>query len=207
MELDGLKNVWQNHSAKLAVKENVQPSALGEMLHRKANDLISRLIRSVLFEYYFTIATLIVSAIIFPLTSHLMVKITTGILIIITVPFIFIYRSQLKKLHGIFSSGENVKDALEKLLRKFNRYLCFYRISYRALTLAALIIGLILGGELSYGDNWMKVFRSPFLAIMLLMILVAFVYLMDKFIGWYIRRLYGNYLTHLETVIRDLEEP
>ncbi|MDZ4845736.1 MAG: hypothetical protein SH857_09330 [Chitinophagales bacterium] len=86
------------------MKENVQPSALGEMLHRKANDLISRLIRSVLFEYYFTIAMLIVSAIIFPLTSHLMVKITTGILIIIAVPFIFIYRSQLKKLRAYFQA-------------------------------------------------------------------------------------------------------
>lgn len=206
MELDELKNIWQSQSAKLAEKEIVQESELSDLLRGKANDLISLITRSVLFEYYFTIATLIVCLIVFPFTNNIMVKITTGTLVLIAVPFIFIYRNQLKTLGSIFPHGENVKDELKALLKKFNQYLRFYSISYRVLIPFALVVGLFMGGQASSGGDWYKVFNSPVVAILIVMVLIGFIYGMDKAIGWYLKRLYGDYLSHLEKVIKELEE-
>lgn len=206
MELEDLKNIWKSQTEKISSADKMDESHLFDMLHSKAGDVISRLKSSILFESYFTLGSLAVCFLIFPFISSPEIKICIVAIIVICIIYIVYYRRQIQLLKSMTAQGLNLKKELELLVENFTRYLHFYRTTYRILIPFAMLLGFVLGGQLTQDGNWMKILKSPLGLMLTAILLFGITFSIDKAISWYLNRLYGRHLTHLQFLLKELEE-
>ncbi len=206
MELDDLKNIWNREAEKLSSSHHADQAALTAMLHNKSKDIISRLKKNLLFEYYFTMVSWVAGMVAFPLVPIPEIRIALVTLFVICLVFIFYYRIQIKLIKSLGPQGRNLRTELKFLLERFNQYLRFYRITYRVLIPFSMLLGLNLGGQLTKDNNWEKIISSPIVLVSILIFLVGISYVIDRLLRWYLYRLYNRHLNHLNDVLTELEE-
>src|SRR4030095_8345346 len=128
MELDELKNIWQNETAQ--VKEDEQ---LKSLMNRRSNNPIAKMKRNLLFEliaiivlYGFTIAY-------YAYAFHGKMSEVSWFMIGIALCFFIYYYRKNKWLNELECLSCQVKSNLQKQVSTLEKYVKFYLVSGTAL--------------------------------------------------------------------------
>jgi hypothetical protein len=201
MELDELKNIWQKNPAGFVPKGEAE---LARMLKGSSRSIVDKLKRSVWFELIFTVlsgAVLLIYALTLPNGA---LKWTSVSILILFVAYPVYYIKKLVLLNRFNPGDDHLRANLEKLIDNLTSYLKFYTGSYTVLypvyfMLALLFLALERGSE-----QFFQSLSNP-KTIGYLIFLAAFFYLVSKvFTRWYLKKLYGNHLEKLRSVLNEL---
>ena len=200
MELDELKNIWKEKT-KYQLKDETQ---IALMLKGNSKSLVDKLKRSVWFELAFTLVgsiAFLLYALQLPSGS---IKWTSVSILIVFVAYTFYYIKKLVLLNRFRPADENLKANLENLIASLTSYLKFYKRSYTLLYPVYFCLGLLFGGIELGSDRFFERVSEPKIIGLLILAASVFFFISTWFTGWYLRKLYGNHIEKLRTVLGDL---
>lgn len=211
MELDELKillndKMQQAPATKSALEINM-------LLDRRTQSVMSKIKRSLILELITTVIFMIMCALVAAYGSYDSIRIYFGIFAFVCALFIPLLYALLKKTQKLGNADLPVKDNLQSVIRLVKDYIK----RYFQLTIALIPVSLITAFVLGYNDASLNSVNSsnPFvpnfigstLKISLLSIyVVLFSVGMYYFTKWYLKKLYGNYVQQLESVVEELDE-
>jgi hypothetical protein len=201
MELEDLKNIWKKQNEGFQPKEEAE---LASMLKAKSISIITRLKRNVWFELIFTFLGglgLLVYALTLPGGSLKWASIS--ILVLFAV-YSFYYVKKLTLLNRFGDANAHIRANLERLIVDLKGYLKFYRRSYSVLYPVYFLLGLIFGGIEHGATEFYRRVSRPDVMITLLLGAALFFVFSRWLTTWYLKKLYGNHLEKLESLLRDL---
>lgn len=199
MELEELKDIWNKKEFHLKNEDE-----LATMLKGNSRSLVDKLERSVWFELILTMIAglaLLVYAFNLPGGS---VKWTSVSIIILFVGYSFYYVKKLMLFSAFRHSNSDLKTNLESLANNLSAYLHFYKRSYTILYPVYFGLGLVFGLLDSGSDRFIATITEPKTFLYLIGLAVVFFFLGTWFADWYLKKLYGNHLTRLQAIIREL---
>jgi hypothetical protein len=216
MELDDFKIAIN----KKLEEQNVSLERLGiqKAIQGKTKSVLIKIRRIILFEMIFTfVATLIFFYIGFS-SSWKAFRIYFGTFSGIFILFIPILYFLYKKTFITLDNNASIKNNLNNLVKVLKEYV---RRSYQ-FTMALIPICFIYSGFLGYNegkttnhtdfDNYIISLKNnhqlnaTIIWIVLIIYIIGFTILMHFFTKWYLKKMYGNYITTLEKSIHELEE-
>jgi hypothetical protein len=200
MELDDLKNIWQSDKAQLHYNE----AQLASMLRRSSSSAVEKLKRSVWFELIFS---LIAGVVFLTYASTLpagMLKWITVSILVLFVGYAIYFVKKLVLLNAFMKSDENVKTNLERLILSLSGYLKFYKGSYTVLYPVYFGLGIVFGAMETGPESFLLKVTDPQWVILLLGVAIAFFIFSTIFANWYLKKLYGNHIEKLKSVLKDL---
>lgn len=202
MNLDDFKQDWQQRPTTTHISaQDVQ-----EMLRADVTDVVVKLRRSVRWELYSTLAMLIVCIVATPFLDSIEYRVGGCVLAITCALYCVYYYKKLLLVNSISPFTQDLKTETVSLLTRFKRYLRFYRAGYRVLIPISMLIGMTIGGRLIEGENYLKVFMNPIAVVLILFVLISVAYLFDLALKWYLHKLYGVWLKHLEKIVKEFDE-
>jgi hypothetical protein len=210
MELDELKTQLKN---KLASEHaSLADRDIGEMLNKKATSITDNLKRSLRYEIGCSILVLI-GFIIFSITTRYQsFRIYFGVFSVVTVVFIVILFYLLRRTSQLSAATLSVKNSLQtmvSLLEEFmKRYFQFTMALIPICVVFAYILGYTEKARIPAVDHFSSSrFDMAWKVIAFLVIYLAAlgvgVYYFTK---WYLKKLYGNYVSQLKDCIIELKE-
>lgn len=200
MELEEIKNIWKN--AAFAQKNEAE---LAAMLKGKSRSIVARLKRSVWFELLFTfVAGLILLGYALTLPSGAL-KWTTVSLLILFVVYSFYYVKKLTLLNRFNTNHDQIKTNLERLIENLSSYLRFYRRSYTILYPVYFCLGLLFGAVERGADQFIENISKPQVIAYLVGLALLFFVCSTWLTNWYLKKLYGNHLEKLKSVLVELQ--
>lgn len=193
MDIDNLKSTWQAlQNQPEPVFENEQ---IRKLLRGKANDTISKIKRSILIEGGLTLLLsifLMVNKSWF--YSPFIIPYLATVMGLCLVWYAFKY-SRIRKI----DLQKNLKQTLQQLINTLDLYLKVYLYGSFVLGLFAAVLPLLWKNvTLSH----VELTKIIFISILVLISLPAYYFL----IKWYIKNLYGNYVTELKEELKELED-
>jgi hypothetical protein len=201
MELDELKSIWKSSEPTFQPKGE---NEIATMLKGKSISIIDKLKRNVWFELVFTVVAsigLIVYALSLPSGAAKWLSIS---LILMCVAFTFVYVKKLRLLNRFNPANENIRENLVSLIENVTGYLNFYKRSYAIMYplyfCIALLFAFIERGADAFFENFMKL--RTILPLTAIGALVFF--LTTKMANWYLKKLYGNHLEKLKSLLSDI---
>ncbi|MEO5602691.1 MAG: hypothetical protein ABIR06_17350 [Cyclobacteriaceae bacterium] len=198
MELDDLKDIWK--------KQGFQPkdeAQLVIMLKGKSISIITRLKRNVWLELIFTFLgglALLIYALTLPEGS---LKWTSISILILFAIYSFYYLKKLQLLNG-FDPGNDIKANLQRLILNLKTYLKFYKRSYSILYPVYFLLALLFGGIEQGATAFFHRLARPDVIATLLLGASLFFICSTWLTTWYLKKLYGNHLQKLESLLKDL---
>jgi len=193
MDIDNLKSTWQAlQTQPEPVLENEQ---IRKLLRGKANDSISKIKRSILIEGGLAIFV----SVLFIINKHwfhspFIVPYSVIVMILCLIWYAFMY-NKLRKVN----LQENLKHTLQKLINTLNLYLKVYLYGSLVLVIFAAMLPL-LWKNITFADLTFS--KTTFIGGSILIAIPAYYY----FTKWYIKNLYGNYVTKLKEELKELED-
>lgn len=199
MELDELRSIWnKNQDFKLKGTDE-----LSAMLRGDSRSVVDKLKRSVWFELLITaIAGIVLLIYAFTLPGG-SVKWTAIAILILFGMYLFYYVKKLALLMR-FNPDENLKANLQKLVNSLNSYLRFYKLSYTILYPVYFGLGLLFGALEIGSERFFDVLVQPRTIVALCATALVFFFLCTWFANWYLKKLYGNHLQKLQSVLDEL---
>lgn len=203
MELEDLKNIWKKQNSNFILRNETEIFA---MLKGTSQSIIAKLKRSVWFELSLTLtagAAMLVYALTLPNGA---MKWT-----FIAVPIVFVlygvyYIKKLILLNNFNPADNNIRENIEKLVDNLTTYLRFYKRSYTILYPVYFLLGIVFR-LLEVGTSRMVEHLSHTKTILLLIAVGVIFYATSTFIvDWLLKKLYGNHLEKLRTLLKDLHE-
>jgi hypothetical protein len=199
MELDELKNIWNN-----AGFQRKNDAELLAMLKGNSKSIIEKLKKSVWFELIFTfIAGILLLLYALTLPSGALKWISVSILGL-CVFYSFFYIQKLLMLARFNPAEDNLRASLQKLEANLSSYLKFYRRSYTILYPVYFVLGLLYGAIERGMDEFLNTVSKPAVIAYLLGVAALFLMISTWFANWYFRKLYGNHLQSLRTLLVDI---
>jgi hypothetical protein len=201
MELDELKNIWNKNTEGFQIKNEAQ---LTSMLKGNSRSIVDKLKRSVWFELIFTLVTGILLLIYTLMLPSGALKWTIVSILVLFVVYSFYYVKKLLLLSSFNAGNDNLRDSLEKLTDRLSSYLRFYQSSYAILYpvyfgLALLFVALEIGSERFYDK-----ISDPKWVLYLIAVALFFFLMSMFFTKWYLKKLYGNHVEKLKSLLREL---
>jgi hypothetical protein len=202
MELDDLKNIWQN-------SERFQPKHEEEialMLKRRSKSVITKLKWSVWFELSFTILAGI-------LLLYYSFTIPGGALrwsfisfLVLFLGYIIYYVKKIRILQRFEENSTNIKANLENLINDLNAYVKFYQMSYTIMYPLYMVL-IILFVIIDHGFNeFLENLKNP-KTILYLVLLDGVFFISSLWLTkWYVKKLYGNHIENLKKILFDFQE-
>lgn len=193
MDIDNLKSNWQ------ALQTQQEPVFEDEQIRRllrgRAKDTVSKIKRSILMEGSLTILL----SIFFIANQHwfhspFIVPYLAIVIILCLIGYTFQY-IKIRKIN----LQENLKKTLKRLITTLDFYLKVYLYGSLLLGLFAAMLPLLWKNVMLADLTLMK---SSIIGILILIGVPAY-YFVTK---WYIKNLYGNYLSELKEELKELEE-
>jgi len=202
MELDDLKNIWQNSESFKPKHE--QEIAL--MLRRRSKSVITKLKWSVWFELSFTILAGI-------LLLYYSFTIPDGALrwsfisfLVLFLGYIVYYVKKIRILHRFEENSTNIKANLENLISDLNAYVKFYQKSYTLMYPLYMVL-IILFVIIDRGFNEFLESLKNLKIILYLVLLVGIFFISSLWLTkWYVKKLYGNHIENLKKVLFDFQD-
>ena len=194
MELDELKNIWQD----LATQDSVElsESELVPILRQKTNDAISQLKRNLTIEMntclYVCLPVLVLGGIFMDMPIFMQGFFVVAT--IFTVLFIIYYRRELHFL-GVSKQIINLKELLSATIQNLSSFVRFY-LWFNYIVTPIFIF---------FGVYWKSSQHSNYLTVTIIMTLALSI-ISIFFIRWYVQRLYGRYLATLQKNLDELIE-
>jgi hypothetical protein len=205
MELDQLKNIWQNDPAQS--KEDAQ---LISIMSRRSNNPIARMKRNLLFELIAII--LLYGATIAYYAFAFQGKMTEVSWFMIGIAFCFFiyYFRKNRLLNKMECLSCQVKSNLQGQVNTLEKYVKFYLVAGTALVPLSIVF-----------FSWLIYVKSPlkpksvlyhsdaspwWQTIIAWTVLVGFstilIYYLNK---WYVKRLYGNHILKLKQLLAEMD--
>ncbi len=201
MEIDDLKVLWKKESERFTPKDKAE---LESMLKRRSTSIVSRLKRSVWFELIFTIAggvALLLYAITLP--AGPLGAISVSVVVLFCVYSLY-YFKKLQLLNEFDPANDNLLATLNRLIDSMKSYLKLYKRSYAVLYPFYFFLGLFFTA-LDYGtEAFISRISRPEIIVALILFAAAFFACSTWLTGWYLKKLYGNHLEKLESLLNEL---
>jgi hypothetical protein len=176
------------------------------MLRSKANNALDMLKRSVRIELWATVACVLLCPVFILGNYAESLRLTAALVLITGIGFIIYYYKKLS-LFNRFNLGYNsVKENLGNFITRFEKYMTFYRLGYDIIMPVSMIAGALIGLQESTGHSLYHMLGNYKIWIVLVIILVVFGYPAHLGIKWYFKKLYGNYLSKLKSVLEELQD-
>ena len=202
MELDELKSIWK--STQPFPAKQAEESAM--MLKGSSNSIIAKLKRSVWFELSLTIvfgAVMLYYA--FTLPSGAM-KWSIVSLLILFLAYLIYYVKKIQLLNHFDPSHQNIRENLENLIIDLKAYLQFYKTSYLILYPVYFMLGLLFAALERGFDNFLQRLTDPQMILKLVLLAGLIMTVSLVFTNWYLKKLYGNHLEKLQSLLQDLKD-
>ncbi|HYC84900.1 MAG TPA: hypothetical protein VEB86_06745 [Chryseosolibacter sp.] len=201
MELDELKNIWQKNPSGFVPKGEDE---LARMLKGSSRSIVDKLKRSVWFELLFTVVSGIVLLLYAFSLPNGALKWTSVSILILFVAYPVYYIKKLVLLHRFNPGDDHLKANLEKLIDNLSSYLNFYIRSYTLLYPVYFVLALIFLAMERGSEQFFDSLSNP-KTVAYLIVLAGIFYAASKlFTTWYLKKLYGNHLEKLKTVLSEL---
>ncbi len=205
MDLDDLKGAWKQQTQQTG-KQLLNDQQLRAMLHIKAASTIDLLKNSVRFELWFTVLFIVVCLAVVFLTEDQTTRNISIITIIVSCGFSYYYYKKLSLLNHLHVENKPVKENLTNLITHFEKFLWFYRWGINILSTFASFAGAFIGLHVSTGKDFIQLVLQVKVWALLIVILAPLIVLFNYGIKWYLKKLYGNHLSHLRFLLLELQD-
>jgi hypothetical protein len=201
-ELDDLKSIWK----KQAGFDTKNEGELLQMLGKSSNTIISKLKRSVWFELIFTVACILILGMYTTTIPYGALMWTILSLLVLLISYTLYYVKKIMLLNQYDSSSDNLKANLRHLLERLDAYMKFYKRSYAILYPVFFVLGLLFGALESGFDRFIHKFESPLYTASFILLSIIFMVGVYTITDWYLKKLYGNHIEKLRTILDDLKD-
>jgi hypothetical protein len=201
-ELEDLKSIWKQQ-AGFEVKKKDE---LLQMLGKSSNTIISKLKRSVWFELIFTVACILVLGMYTTTIPNGALMWTILSLLVLLISYTLYYVKKIMLLNQYDSSSDNLKANLRHLLERLDAYMKFYKRSYAILYPVFFVLGLLFGALESGFDRFIHIFDNPLYTASFIILSIIFMVGVYTITNWYLKKLYGNHIEKLRTILDDLKD-
>lgn len=201
MELEDLKSIWKNSEPAFNLKNEQE---IASMLKGKSMSIIDKLKRSVWFELVFAIVlsiALLLYALSLPKGA---LKWTSISLLLMCLVYTIYYIKKLTLLNRAQRGTENLHDTITLLVKNLMGYLKFYKNSYAILYPVYFLLGLLFGALERGTDKYLEFLSRPSTIISLLLVAGLFFLISTRLANWYLKKLYGNHLDKLKSLLNEL---
>jgi hypothetical protein len=203
MELDDLKSKLNSKLDSEAPHRS--PEELSALFNRKTISILGKIKRNMWFELKLTIAVVIAFAIIYFLYTSLYVRFFMVFTTLFCIVFsIYIY-SLYKKITRFEQSSFTVKENLQQVISILERFARMYYIISMAMLPLVFVLGIIVGYIDINTSGLDKQFHYARGLIFYIGWFIFWSVLMYFFTRWYIKKLYGKYITQLKNQHIELE--
>lgn len=207
MELDQLKEMWGDVGTQ---QGNTSEEELQILLRKKSMSPIAKMKRNLLVELV-AVLVLYILTIGYYFTQYSGgMQWNAWLLVVIAVLYLLYYQRKRKLLNSMECITCEVKSNLKMQLNTLEKYVRLYLIAGTALFPVAMIAtGLIV---FFYSPEITKDIKDPsgkfvwvFTALLVLFsaVLTVPIYFLNK---WYVRKLYGQHIERLKTVVNEMNE-
>ncbi|MDH4057977.1 MAG: hypothetical protein OEU76_04400 [Cyclobacteriaceae bacterium] len=200
-ELDDLKLIWKQQPGFEAKNE----TEIGLMLKRKSNTLVNKLKRNVWFELIFTVVCILAMAGYNFTLPEGALRSTILSLLVLLISYSVYYVKKIKLLNQYDPGIENLKDNLSHLIERLDLYMKFYKRSYAILYPVFFGLGLLFGAIEKGFDQFINKFENPLYSLAFLILSIVFMVGVYTITNWYLKKLYGNHLDKLKTLLEELK--
>lgn len=201
-ELDDLKSIWKQQQDF----DPKNPVEIGQMIRQRSHSLIYKLKRSVWFELVFTIVCILAMGVyVFTLKPGALMWTILSLLILLVI-YILYYVKKIILLNQYDPSAQNLKDNLKHLLERLDEFMKFYKRSYAILYPVFFGLGLLFGAMETGFEKYLNKFSSPLYTISFIILSVVFMVGVYTITDWYLKKLYGNHIEKLHSLLDDLSE-
>ena len=203
MELEDLKSIWKSSGPVFAPKNEQE---IGMMLKGRSISIINKIKRNVWIELVFTIAVS-VALLIYALSLQKgAMKWTSISLLLMCLASTIYYIKKLSVLNRVQGINENLHDTISFLVTNLTGYLKFYKNSYTVLYPVYFMLGLLFSVLERGPDNFVEFLSQPITIIYLLLMAGIFFIISSWFARWFLRKLYGDHLEKLKSILNELNQ-
>jgi hypothetical protein len=114
------------------------------------------------------------------------------------------YIKKLTLLNRAQRGNENIHDTITLLVKNLMGYLKFYKNSYAILYPVYFLLGLLFGALERGTDKYLEFLSRPSTIISLLLVAGLFFLISTRLANWYLKKLYGNHLDKLKSLLNEL---
>lgn len=223
MELNDLKSAWSKYASTDANKHRLNEADLHDMMKKRTKGLIERIDRNIKIGFAFLmVLTLFFVVDDFVLTPSLSkgLKVPSWILWIDGLNTLFIlstfayFSLKYYAIKRTYSQSNNLRQVLQSIIRILHSY---RKLFYMALTILLLVLsvgfitGMFIGIEMAAQRNGgtienldqAQLVRQMITGLLMLFALIAVLFFLFR-MGF--RKLFGNYISKLESTLKELEE-
>ena len=201
MELEELKSIWKNSEPAFQPKGELE---IASMLKGKSVSIIDKLKRNVWFELIFTIfisIALLVYALLLPSGAAKWLSVS---FILMCLAYTIVYVKKLILLNRFNPANENIRGNLISLIDNVSSYLKFYKRSYTILYPVYFCLGLLFAGIERGAEAFFENLTKPRTLFLLTAMAGLFFFLSTQAANWYLKKLYGNHLEKLKSLLSDI---
>jgi hypothetical protein len=205
MELDELRRQWLQPEP---APPPLTPAQLDDLLAQRSGGLVDKMRRNAWYEAAFTLLVAVVMPLLLGFAHNFLQRAQLVSLFLLALVMLGYYYRKLKMLREMTRAEANVRGNLHRLSAGLRSMLRFY---YR-LTLAMAPASLLLVYEAAVGKELLRpegvrVGLLLGLGGALLVVGLLLQWALVKGTRWYLQRLYGQHLDHLDGLLRELDEP
>ncbi|MBT33334.1 MAG: hypothetical protein CMO01_27035 [Thalassobius sp.] len=210
MRLDDLKTSWNLYTNELVSKSEVQEIQIKSLLKSRANDIVSKIKKSLYFEITLVIlCSAIFLTMLFEYSDPVMMVISYVMLIFSLGSMVFL-TYYYRKINLFDMNLPNLKDSLGGVITSLKGYIRVYNIINVCLAplmfTSGLYYGFFIGAEAEEQntENQASMLTGEQILMVVFIYIIAFIafYFLSKF---YIHKLYGIHLKSLKGCLAELE--
>ncbi|MDZ4071710.1 MAG: hypothetical protein U1C70_07790 [Sediminibacterium sp.] len=210
MELDELKyQLNQRLATDHASRSNADISAL---LKKKTHSVISKIKRSLIIEMVLCVLFFVAMLYVCFITNYWSIRVYFGVFTVLTVLMTLVLYYLYRRTDTLSDSDRPIKANLQTLVGLLEEFVK----RYFQFTMALLPVCFMFSMILSYADPVeipeiekfsVKVFTARWQVMVFLGVyMIALAISVYYFTKWYLKKLYGNYLTELKQYIAELDQ-
>ncbi len=198
-ELDDLKSIWKQSGFEAKGEKEI---AL--MLKKKSDTLITKLKRSVWFELILTIVCIVVmGGYVITLKSGALLWTILSLLVLLIIYTLY-YIKKIILLNRHDHPDKSLIENLTHLLNRLDDYMKFYQRSYAILYPSFFALGLFFGALETGFERFIHKFSNPLYSFSVVLLSIIFMAGVYKITDWYLKKLYGNHIDKLKSILDDL---
>lgn len=203
MELDNIKELWKQLNQQQAQKDAYNDEAIYKFLAGESRGVIAVIRKNLRLEMVLT-AIIMLSFVVLPfIYEGELLQTILGVWALLSGVYMFFYLQKYKIIQAFDSQDKNLKNNLQTLVTKLEKYTSIYFWSNVVLIPLVHITNFILLRLLNLAVfHNLQSNRDIFFYLIYVVVVSA---IMIYFFYWYIQRMYGKYIEKLRGYLNDLE--
>lgn len=200
MELNDLKNIWQNNAEEHTTAAPKAPNEIGEIIRRKATGILSKIRRNFFWDVVISapISISIVACVLLFMLPGISTYITVTVLVCYSIFLFSQLRSQMPAKNDL---TQNLKDSLETTIMQVKKMKRLY-LRYMMVIFPLVFLSKFIGQKLLEENQMIFTQKDWWFLLMTLSMPVLIYYPMR----WLIHRFYGRHINRLENCLKEYEE-